>query len=114
MLTSLLFSHLLDKQVQLTYGYGTGNDRMLIKFASDIADIFQFSVIQVAMPTGATSPMTITKTTIGTYDNRTATNRIECLDYDMSSLSSTTCTALFLVWEVTGGGAKAWDTTISR
>jgi hypothetical protein len=89
------------------YGYGTGNDRMLIKFASAIADIFQFSIIQVAMPDGATSPLTISKTVIGTFDNRLAGNRIQCLDYDMSSISSTTCTALFLVWQVTGGGARA-------
>ena len=94
------------------YGYGTGNDRMLIKFASAIADIFQFSIMQVAMPTGGTSPLTISKTVIGTYDNRTASNRIECLDYDMSSLNSTTCTALFLVWEVTGGGSAARDLQI--
>lgn len=89
------------------YGYGTGNDRMLIKFASAITDIFEFSILQVALPTGGTDPLAITKTLIGTVDNRTGTNRIECLDYDMSSLNSTTCTALFLVWEVTGGGARA-------
>ena len=83
---------------------------MLIKFASAIADIFQFSIMQVAMPTGGTSPLTISKTVIGTYDNRTASNRIECLDYDMSSLNSTTCTALFLVWEVTGGGVRKQET----